>query len=168
MQATSDWKDRLESLHHESYMWCLSCCNYDKEMAKDVLQNVYLKIYEDSATFKEKSSLKTWLFSIIKYSSIDLMRKQQKHLEKLSEAHYQIPESEKEGNEKENAFMKILESLSVQQRAVLTLAFYHDLTLEEIAPLLKISIGSVRTHYERGKENFKKLLTKYNLHTEIL
>lgn len=168
MQATSHWKDQLELLHHESYMWCLSCCNYDKEMAKDVLQNVYLKIYEDRATFNGKSSLKTWLFSVIKYTSIDLIRKQPKHIEKLSGAHYQIAEREKDGNEKENAFMKILESLSAQQREVLTLAFYHDLTLEEIAPLLKISVGSVRTHYERGKENFKKLLTMYNLHTEML
>ncbi|MCI0750636.1 MAG: RNA polymerase sigma factor [Flammeovirgaceae bacterium] len=168
MQATSYWKDQLESLHHESYMWCLSCCNYDKDMAKDVLQDVYLKIYEDRASFKEKSSLKTWLFSVIKYTSIDHMRKQPKHIEKLSVSHSQIPESEIEDNEKENAFTKILEFLSAQQREVLTLAFYHGLTLEEIAPLLKISIGSVRTHYERGKENFKKLLLKYNLHTEIL
>jgi RNA polymerase sigma-70 factor (ECF subfamily) len=168
MQATPHWKDQLESLHHESYRWCLSCCNYDKEMAKDVLQNVYLKIYEDRAAFKEKSALKTWLFSVIKYTSIDLMRKQPKHLEKLSEAHHQIPDDEKEETEKENVFKRILGSLSTQQREVLTLAFYHDLTLEEIAPLLKISIGSVRTHYERGKVNFKKLLTKYNLHTEIL
>ncbi len=166
MQAISHWKDQLELLHHESYMWCLSCCNYDKEMAKDVLQNVYLKIYEDSATFKEKSSLKTWLFSIIKYTSIDFMRKEPKHIEKLTEAHFQIPETEKDGSEKENVFKQILESLSAQQREVLTLAFYHDLTLEEIAPLLKISIGSVRTHYDRGKENFRKLLTKFNLHTE--
>lgn len=168
MQTGSDWKNQVQEFHRESYMWCLCCCNYDKEMAKDVLQNVYLKIYEGSALYKEKSGLKTWLFSVIKYTSIDLMRKQSKHLEELSQAHYQIPEREKEGNEKENAFMKILESLSVQQREVLTLAFYHDLTLEEIAPLLKISIGSARTHYERGKENFKKRLIKYNLHTEIL
>ncbi len=168
MQATSHWKDQLELLHHDSYLWCLSCCNYDNEMAKDVLQNVYLKIYEDRAIFREKSTLKTWLFSIIKYTSIDFMRKEPKHTEKLREVHFQIPDSEKHGNEREIAFKRIIESLSTQQREALTLAFYHDLTLEEIAPLLKISIGSVRTHYERGKENFKKLLTKYNLHTELL
>jgi RNA polymerase sigma-70 factor (ECF subfamily) len=168
MQATTHWKDQLESLHLESFMWCLSCCNYDNEMAKDILQEVYLKIYDDRASFKGKSQLKTWLFSVIKYTSIDFMRKEPKNTEKLSETHFQIPDSEKQGNEKEIVFKRILGSLSTQQREVLTLAFYHDLTLEEIAPLLKISIGSVRTHYKRGKENFKKLLTKYNLHTEIL
>ncbi len=166
MQATSHWKDQLESLHHDSYMWCLNCCRYDPEMAKDVLQNVYLKIYEDRATFKAQSSLKTWLFAVIKNTSIDHMRKQSNHIEQLNDHHLQIPERELGGNEKEKVFIKILESLSAQQREVLTLAFYHDLTLNEIAPILNISVGSVRTHYERGKENFKKLLTTYNLHTE--
>jgi RNA polymerase sigma-70 factor (ECF subfamily) len=169
MHTSEDWKNQLQHLHKDCYLWSLSCCGYDKEMAKDVLQNVYLKIYDGRASFSEKSKLKTWLFSIIKFTSIDFTRKYGMHVEKLSEAHFQIPETESNvDTDKRNLFLSILQSLSGQQREVLTLAFYHDLTLEEIAPLLKISIGSVRTHYERGKENFKKLLTKYNLHTEIL
>ena len=77
----------------------------------------------------------------------------------MNEDHQQIPASEEDdGSDRESLFIHILQSLSGQQREVLTLAFYHNLTLEEIAPLMQISIGSVRTHYERGKENFKKRL----------
>ena len=169
MQATTDWKNQLQELHRESYMWSLSCCNYDKEMAKDVLQSVYLKIYDDRASFNDKSKLKTWLFSIIKFTSIDFLRKYKIRMEKLDETHYQISEPERITEpHNEKLFMNILQSLSGQQREVLTLAFYHDLTLEEIAPLMEISIGSVRTHYERGKENFKRLLINYKLDTELL
>jgi RNA polymerase sigma-70 factor (ECF subfamily) len=100
MPSDTHWKNQVLNVHRESYLWTLSCCNYDKEMAKDVLQNVYLKIYDDSASFKEKSSLKTWLFSVIKYTSIDFMRKEPKNTEKLSETHFQIPDSEKQANEK--------------------------------------------------------------------
>jgi RNA polymerase sigma-70 factor (ECF subfamily) len=169
MQTGEDWKNQLQELHRESYLWSLSCCNYDKEMAKDVLQNVYLKIYDGKASFNEKSKLKTWMFSIIKFTSIDFMRKYGMRVEELNADHYQISDEEMESeSDKSNLFINILLSLSGQQRKVLTLAFYHDLTLEEIAALLEISIGTARTHYERGKENFKKHLTRYKLDTEGL
>lgn len=169
MLTEPNWKNKLQELHRESYLWSLSCCNYDKEMAKDVLQIVYLKIYDGKATFNEKSKLKTWMFSIIKFTSIDFMRKYGMRVEELNVDHHQISDEETEPElDKANLFKKILQSLSGQQRGVLTLSFYHDLTLEEIAPLLEISIGTVRTHYERGKENFKKHLTRYKLDTELL
>ena len=168
MQAETDWKTQLQHLHGESYLWSLSCCNQDPEMAKDVLQTVYLKIYDGRALFNEKSKLKTWLFSIVKFTSIDFIRKYKMREEKLNDRHLQISEPERTpGADNQGLFMSILQSLSGQQREVLTLAFYHDLTMEEIAPLMEISIGTVRTHYERGKENFKRLLTKYKLDTEL-
>jgi len=97
------------------------------------------------------------------------MRKYGMRVEELNADHYQISDEEMESeSDKSNLFINILLSLSGQQRKVLTLAFYHDLTLEEIAALLEISIGTARTHYERGKENFKKHLTRYKLDTEGL
>ena len=90
-------------------------------------------------------------------------------VEKLSEEHYQIPETESNRNadpDKRNLFVGMMQSLSSQQREVLNLVFYHDLTLDEIATLIGLSIGTVRTHYERGKEHFKKLLIQYKLDTK--
>ncbi|MBL7990049.1 MAG: sigma-70 family RNA polymerase sigma factor [Candidatus Kapabacteria bacterium] len=170
MPAEPDWKRKVQELHHEGYMWSLSCCHYDKELAKDVLQTVYLKIYDGKASFHDQSQLKTWFFSVIKFTSIDfLRRKNVPSVEPLHELHEHIPESESVSDPmRESLFIRLLQSLSAQQREVLTLAFYHDLRLEEISSLMHISIGSVRTHYERGKENFKKLLIKNNLDAELL
>ena len=171
MQTEPEWKRKVQELHHEGYMWSLSCCHYDKELAKDVLQTVYLKIYDGKASFNDESKLKTWFFSVIKFTSIDFLRKRNVHpLEQLNELHYHIPEPEESISDpvRESLFVRLLQSLSDRQREVLTLAFYHDLRLEEIASLMDLSIGSVRTHYERGKENCKKLLIKNNLDTELL
>jgi RNA polymerase sigma factor (sigma-70 family) len=169
MHAEIDWKSSLQQLHPESYLWSLSCCNFDDEMAKDVLQTVYLKIYSGKANYNQKSKLKTWLFSVIKFTSVDFMRKNVNHLEKLNDLPYDIAEPENDKHaDNQGVFMLILQSLSGQQREVLTLAFYYDLTLEEIAALLKLSIGSIRTHYERGKENFKKALIRHKMDIELL
>lgn len=117
MHAETNWKVSLQKLHRESYLWSLNCCNFDEEMAKDVLQTVYLKIYDGKAFYNEKSALKTWLFSVIKFTSVDLMRKHTRDREQLNDAHYQIPEPDgmMEQNHQQ-LFMNILRSLSGQQR----------------------------------------------------
>lgn len=162
MTTGRDWKDQLKEIHDESYSWSLFCCNKDEEMAKDTLQTVYLKVYEGKARFLRKSTLKSWLFSVIRNTAIDLLKRNGRGHVELSSDHNQIADEHPPADfERERLLKKILNGLSDQQHAVLTLAFYHDLTLEEVAEALGISIGSARTHYERGKENFRKYLAEH-------
>lgn len=158
MDPDHDWKEQLRSLHRESYAWCLFCCNHDTEMAKDALQIVYMKVFEGRAKFSGRSSLKSWLFTVIRNTVVDLMRKKGSADVTLNEIHHRIPAEVNVENDQRLLFLDILSRLSNQQRAVLTLAFYHNLSLTEVAQALGLSIGSVRSHYERGKQNFRKLL----------
>lgn len=168
MNTDRDWNEQLKALHAQSYAWSLFCCNRDADMAKDTLQTVYLKVYEGKACYSGNSSLKSWLFSVIRNTSIDQLRRKGAHHETLDERHSQIPDEPKSPEfDRRRAFLCILNSLSPQQRTVLTLAFYHDLTLDEVAQTLGLSLGSVRAHYERGKQNFRKLLVK-NPNVELL
>jgi len=57
-------------------------------------------------------------------------------------------------------YLEILTQLPQRQQQVLLLVFYHNLKLHEVADVLNIGIGSVRTHYDRGKKKLKILLTK--------
>src|SRR5947208_16882170 len=62
----ADFKAELERLHGCSFGWALSCCRRDATEAEEVLQTVYLKIFEGKASFRGESSLKTWLFAVIR------------------------------------------------------------------------------------------------------
>src|SRR5688500_4069383 len=65
----------LEKLHSASFGWALSCCRRDHAEAEEVLQTVYLKIVEGKAKFRGESSLKTWLFAVIRKTAIGEYRK---------------------------------------------------------------------------------------------
>src|SRR5204863_9434468 len=62
----AELKAELERLHSASFGWALSCCRRDHTEAEEVLQTVYLKILEGKARFGGESSLKTWLFAVIR------------------------------------------------------------------------------------------------------
>jgi RNA polymerase sigma factor (sigma-70 family) len=146
----------LEDLHREAYLWSRQCCNYNNELAREVLQVVYLKIFEGRAQYHEKSSFRTWLFSVIRYTALDSLKAAQGYVD-LDEAMTLPADSTPE---EEMDYKDLLRQLPDQQAHVLLLAFYHGLTLEAISTVMGISVGTVRTHYERGKKRLKEIIEK--------
>ena len=144
----------LEQLHREAFLWARQCCDYDDEVAKEVLQVVYLKMLEGKAHYREKSKIKTWLFSVIRFTAIDLMKERCRFtgLEEVTDA------IDKQNEPCDFDYKPLLGKLSEGQHQVLVLAFYHNMTLAEISEVTGKGIGTVRTHYERGKKALKELI----------
>src|SRR5688572_27714838 len=71
----SELKAELERLHGASFGWALNCCRHDRAEAEEVLQTVYLKILEGKARYRGDSSLKTWLFAVIRNTAITEQRR---------------------------------------------------------------------------------------------
>lgn len=159
-------RTKLEDLHPASYGWALCCCSYDHEQALDVLQNVYIKILENKASFDGKAHFRTWLFSVIRITALNARRK--RLLQKLGLARYENqptaevtrpdPVQATELKQQQAVVRKALAALPGRQREVLHLVFYQDLTLEEAAAAIGVSTGSARTHYDRGKKKLRALL----------
>jgi len=163
-------KDRLEALHPASYGWALVCCSRNPDEAADVLQGVYVKILSGRAEFNGKGHFKTWLFSVIRNTAIDAYRrnmvktlglKRLQHHQITSQAAGCNPAGTVEQDHRQQRITALLKKLPRRQRETLHLVFYQDLTLEETAEVLGISVGSVRTHYDRGKQKLRSLLTKH-------
>ena len=149
-------KSQLKQHHRDAFIWARHCCNYNTEDAQEVVQIVYLKIMEGKAVYRGSAQFKTWLFSVIRYSALDYLKSKVA----VRETNV-VDESMSYTSENEDIdYEKLLSHLSSRQRQVLLLCFYHGMTLEDVAEVTGLHIGTVRTHYERGKQGLKKLILK--------
>ena len=147
----------LERLHAASFGWALGCCGRDRDEAEEVLQTVYVKVLEGKARFDGRSSLKTWLFAVIRRTA--LARRRTRWIRSLALLRLPPPEPVlQQHSEDTKRLIAALRKLARRQREVLELVFYHDMTIEEAGAALRISVGSARVHYTRGKKRLEALL----------
>jgi RNA polymerase sigma factor (sigma-70 family) len=164
----NELKTELENLHASSFGWAMSCCRRDRELAEEVLQTVYLKIFEGKAVYRGDASLKTWLFAVIRKTAISEYRRRLFRFVRFSADDQTVdaksstpgPATTFEKSEEQLRFQKALKELPRRQREALHLVFYEDITLREAADVMGISIGSARTHYERGKKRLRETLAE--------
>jgi RNA polymerase sigma-70 factor (ECF subfamily) len=158
----AELKTELEKLHTASFGWALSCCRRNHTDAEEVLQMVYLKILQGKAVYRGESSLRTWLFSVIRKTAISERRKQLFRWPNSATTPSTDDELESEfdRSEMQRRFQEALARLPARQRETLHLVFYQDLSLSEAAEVMNVSVGSVRRHYERGKKRLREALDR--------
>ena len=169
---TSDIRCQLEEHHSSSFGWALNCCRRNTEEAEELLQVVYLKILEGKARYRGESSFKTWLFAVIRKTAANERRKAWlRNLvvgtrSKAASPAPQVvnPVAELEESERLSRFKQALNKLPDRQREILHLVMYQELTLQETADVIGISIGAVRQHYARAKKRLRNLLTDEKNH----
>ena len=65
---------QLEALHPDSFGWAMACCDRRREDAEDVLHDVYVMVLEGSARFEGRSTLRTWIFGVIRRTAASRRR----------------------------------------------------------------------------------------------
>ena len=155
----------LQRLHPETFGWALACCGRNRSDAEDVMQLAYVKVLEGSAKFNGRSSFRTWLFGVVRRTAAEHRRRYavQNRLLRLLfvrrvEAEAPGPEMAIDYSARSKKLVDGMNRLSQRQSEVLQLAYYHEMTIEQVAGVLGLSIGSARTHYTRGKQNLARML----------
>jgi len=157
---------QLERLHTESFGWALHCCGRNETEAEDVLQTTYLRVVSGTARFAGRSKFRTWLFGVIRRTAMEMRRKDRAREDRtlrlipagVPDGRAVDPVERLDRESRSRRLLRALDGLSERQRETLHLVFYQDLTIEEAAEVMGISLGSARTHYERGKDRLRTLL----------
>ena len=150
----------LEQLHVQCFSWALTCTRGQRSEAEDVLQMTYLAIIEGRARFDGASSLKTWMFAVIRNQARSRSRQVRYVLQSLGRiaAFAADEQASVEPDAEAQHVVAALHALPNRQREVLDLVFYRGLAIAEAATVLGIGLGTARIHYERGKAALRRLL----------
>lgn len=163
---SGDLQAELERHHGAAFGWALLCCGWDRVSAEEALQASYLKVLDGSAVFAGRSSFRTWLFGVIRRTAGEQRRRRALArllpLDRLDPARAASAEPDPEERviraEANSRLAAALDALPERPRAVLHLVFYEELSIAQAAEVLGISVGTARTHYDRGKRRLRELL----------
>ena len=135
----------------------------DVDAAKDVAQESWTVIMKKLDTLEDPNKFKSWSISLVKRRAIDWLRSKNREREKLY-SFYQ--EGQHQGQSEENgqkAIQKLIllqgfQQLSTEQQYILRLFYIQSYSLKEIASVLKISTGTVKSRLFHAREKLKSLI----------
>ena len=134
---------------------------HDVEEAKDATQEAFFKAYRSLRTFKTGAKFSTWIFSIVYHACCDRLNRRKRYSnEELPERADPGPGPEREAIALDEArrLRAAIDALPEKYRTVITLYHLQGKQYEEIAEVLGLPMGTVKTHLFRAKEQLRKLL----------
>ena len=161
---------------HETqvYNLCLRMSG-NPEDARDLSQEAFLKAWRGLRFYQFESAFSTWLYRLTSNVCIDFLRSRKRRpsvsltvdeeepVEMEVEDSSPTPEEQVLHREQQYAVAKAMEQLEDEFRQVLTLRVIHDLPYEEIAEIMDLKVGTVKSRLARARMKLKKLLEDGNI-----
>jgi RNA polymerase sigma-70 factor (ECF subfamily) len=135
----------------------------DPDAALDVVQETFVKAFQHAARWDSRSEVGSWLTriginqAIDRYRRVRRRRQSEAPLEEGAGDHdarwsadLPSPEREAMGHELGDRIARALRALPARQRAIVVMRHYEEMTLEEIAEALGVSLGTVKSNLHRG------------------
>lgn len=136
--------------------------------ASEVMNEVFMEVWKKADTFNKQSKVKTWLLSITHFKSVDLVRRKSKHdsvdssdalvegedtRTDHSQSSYSCSlEDIHSGSQNKKHVAHCVSELKEAQRHVVYLAFYEEMAYPDIANILSIPAGTVKTRMMHAKQ----------------
>jgi RNA polymerase sigma-70 factor (ECF subfamily) len=165
--------ERFVSTHKTDVFRLALSIVQDSATANEITQDTFIAALRSLRSYREKSSLNAWLYTIALNTSRSHLRKQ-KALDKLRTTLTSIlrvdsqkpstPEDMIIQTEKERLVWKALNGLDERHRTVMVLRYFHELSVAEISEILSVNEGTVHSRLHTARDRLRNALT--TLHGE--
>ncbi len=167
--------DELVRRHQDRIMNACVRMVGDYEDARDLCQETFVKAYRAVADFEERSQFGTWIYRIAINLCLSYHRSGKRSIERPmphpkkdeSRPEHQVPDLSMEpqsavlGREAQEVVQRAIAQLDDEYRSVIVLREIQGLSYEEVAEVLSVPIGTVRSRLHRAREALKETLSKY-------
>ncbi|NER11033.1 RNA polymerase sigma-70 factor, ECF subfamily [Muriicola jejuensis] len=155
--------DILVKRHH------IHLCNHafwyvgDKDLAKDIVQDSWMKAIKKINNLKNPDKFSSWMMTIVTRKSLDVLRKvkwerSQQRENSRSGKNHDLGSKEDERPEMMTKLKKGIKELSADHQLVLRLFYIQEYTMNEIGSILEISPGAVKSRLYHAREKLKTLV----------
>lgn len=153
------------------YSICYRMFN-NAEDAKDVSQEVFLKIYKNMGKAIGKGNFKSWICTVTNNACIDVLRSRKKTISLDAPVNNDenfkldlpdtapLPEEILINTETKNIIEKSISKLPLDYKSIIILREINNLSYEEISGILKINIGTVKSRISRSRQKLKEIYLK--------
>ncbi|WP_372366101.1 RNA polymerase sigma factor [Candidatus Uabimicrobium sp. HlEnr_7] len=143
------WQSRL--LKHAWYITA------DREAAQDIVQESWLAVMKSLRNLQDPSRFRSWIYQITTNKCIDWIRHCQRQKKWQSEVPKNLSQSDKTQNDTDE-FYVALNSLNQQHKIVLSLYYLEEMSITEVAEILNLSKGTVKSRLYHAREKLKHKL----------
>jgi RNA polymerase sigma-70 factor (ECF subfamily) len=137
--------------------------------AEDLLQEIFLQVWNKVGAYEQqKGSVYTWLVTMTRNRAIDRLRSSSGKLQRMTvdldqvmlvaESHASNPHAYTVFGEEQRSMVEALKRLTTDQQQVIGLAYYEGYSQSQIAELLKIPLGTVKTRMRKGMMDLREML----------
>ena len=129
----------------------------NRETAEDVAQEVFIKVWRALPAFDARASLSTWIYTITRNTSLSALRDKRRSGD-LEDASAQATEPATESGAAEAAaenasLLRLIARLPDKQRQVILLFYLQEQSHQEVATMLAMPVGTVKTLLHRARES---------------
>lgn len=163
--ATGDARalDELYARHGPALLSYLTAYTSDRQLAEEVLQDVMLAVWENAGGFRGDSKVRTWLLVIARNRALNAQRRKMPDIVSIDDVYEPVSGDteplERLARKSERALLRAaLDKLPSVHREILVLVFYHQLSGAEVAEVLGINIGTVKSRLHRAKEALRRVM----------
>ena len=132
-------------------------------LAEDLVSEVFVDVWRDARSFKGKSQISTWLLAIARNKAISALRRRcDEQLDEEALAVVEDPADNPqillEKGDRVAIVQRCLAQLSPSHREVLDLVYYHEKSVDEVAEIVGIPVGTVKTRMFYARNHMKASL----------
>lgn len=153
--------------YQEKVYWVARRFLTDHDAADDVTQEVFCKAYESLKGFRGDSTLYTWLYRITVNIALNALRKQRvrdffriDELFDVEDPDALPPDMMMERQEERTLIEEAIASLPTKQKSVFVLRYYEEMPYEEIAKILKTSVGGLKANYFHAMKKIQEYVRR--------
>lgn len=160
---------QLIKKYQQKLYWHIRRMVIDHDDCDDVLQNTFIKVWNNLDNFREDSQLYTWLYRIATNESLSFLRKKKTaFLIPLVDVERQLSETLESdvhfsGDAIQRKLQQALLTLPEKQRLVFNMKYFDDLKYDEISEILGTSVGALKASYHHAVKKIELYLTSNEL-----